>query len=272
MKDALGERIKSQYEDRCRFSLPRRTYTILRLDGKAFHTYTKGLVKPFDQGLFDDMDNAIIALCKEVQGVQFAYTQSDEISLLLTDFATPGTCAWFDGNIQKMVSVSASIMTAEFNTIRRNRLTTLADDGKISTDSAVCQLLKLAFFDSRVFTVPDPTEVYNYFVWRQQDCIRNSVSMVAQSLYSHKELNGKSQTEMHEMIHQKGKNWATDYPQGFKNGRLIVKDEYTASAESAGGPFPSKMIDVPRSRWISKPSWKFTETPELLQKMIPKYE
>lgn len=278
MKDALGERIKNQYEDRSRFSLPRRTYTILRLDGKAFHTYTKHLEKPFDKGLFEDMDIAIMALCKEVQGVVFAYTQSDEISLLLTDFATPNTCAWFDGNIQKMVSVSSSIMTAEFNRYRAKRWATAFKQARAlsaTMDDEVAEHadihpFNLAFFDARVFTIPDPTEVYNYFVWRQQDCIRNSVSMVAQSLYSHKELHGKSQNEMLDMIIEKDSSWALDFPKGFKFGRLIKKELYNS---------PERYItsdpcnpNVERTRWISEPASKFTDHPPTLQNMIPNYE
>jgi len=276
MKDTLGDRMKLNYEDRTRTFLPRRTYSILRLDGKSFHTYTKGLTKPFDQGLFDDMDNSIISLCKEVQGVVFAYTQSDEISLLLTDFATPQTCAWFDGNIQKMVSVSSSIMTAEFNMLRRARWMNLSDQKKVSTDKVIVEAMKLAFFDARVFTIPDPTEVYNYFVWRQQDCIRNSVSMVAQSLFSHKQLNGKSQSEMIDMIFEKEKSWAVDYPKGFRHGRLIVKETYIDPDYKHNAVLRNAILSsgdyVERTRWIVKPCWKFTEQPQELQRMIPSYE
>src|SRR5512137_2136173 len=121
MQDALGDRMKGQYEDRTRYSLPRRTFTIIRLDGKAFHTYTRGLKKPFDGDLFADIDTAIINMLPEIQGAVFAYTQSDEISVLLTDFATTQTDAWFDGNLQKMCSVAASIMTAQFNAARIDR-------------------------------------------------------------------------------------------------------------------------------------------------------
>src|SRR5690348_14094376 len=121
MRDDLGDRMKNSYENRTRYSLPRRTYTIIRIDGKAFHTYTKNLQKPFDAGLYEDIDKAIIEIMPQIQGADFAYTQSDEISILLTDFATTQTNAWFDGNIQKIVSVASSIMTAEFNKQRLKR-------------------------------------------------------------------------------------------------------------------------------------------------------
>lgn len=189
MKDPLGERMKSQYEDRTRYFVPRRTFTIIRLDSKAFHTYTRGLKKPFDHELSEDIDSAIIDMLPEIQGAVFAYTQSDEISVLVTDFSLPTTSAWFDGNIQKMASVSASILTARFNQYRLSRFVQRHSLDVLRNDAPI------AFFDSRVFTIPDRIEVMNYFRWRQQDCVRNSVSMVAQANFSHKELHGKSTPE-----------------------------------------------------------------------------
>ena len=121
MKDQLGDRMKAFYEDRTRIKLPRRTYTIIRIDGKAFHTYTKGLKRPFDTGLIDDMNWTTEYLCKNIQGVKFGYVQSDEISLVLTDFDTLQTDLWFDGNLQKMASIAASMATARFNQLRMMR-------------------------------------------------------------------------------------------------------------------------------------------------------
>lgn len=204
MKDELGNRMKEQYENRTRYFLPRRTYTIIRLDGKAFHTYTRNMERPYDIGFIVAMDETALFLCEEIQGCKMAYIQSDEISLLLTDFDKITTDAWFDGNVQKMASVAASIATAKFNK--------LANKSFISPN--------LAFFDARVFTIPDPVEVENYFIWRQKDAVRNSISMHAQSLYSHKALQGKTQVDMQDMIHEKGENWH-DLPDGFKRGRII---------------------------------------------------
>ena len=276
MKDDLGDRMKGNYEDRTRHLLPRRTYTIARLDGKAFHTYTRNLKKPFDNDLFEDIDAAIIAMLPEIQGAVFAYTQSDEISILLTDFATPNTSAWFDGNLQKMCSVSASIMTAEFNRLRligwlkgkrykstiMPRMFTTADD------------IPVAYFDSRIFTIPDRIEVMNYFIWRNQDCSRNSVAMVAQSLYSHKELMGKNISEQQEMIHNKGKSWVNDYSMGEKNGRLIVKESYRTDNLCGEVNLKDGLPSDPimRTRWVSKGAWKFTEDKTKLLGMIPEYE
>ncbi len=289
MQDTLGDRMKGQYEDRTRYMIPRRTYTIIRLDGKAFHTYTRGLQKPFDNDLFEDIDNAIIAMLPEIQGVEFAYTQSDEISLVLTDFAQPTTSAWFDGNLQKMCSVSASIITAEFNQLRNKRwrkefrhaMKSGEESGDLYGEQTDVPSFKVAYFDSRVFTIPDRIEVMNYLIWRNQDIGRNSVSMVAQSLYSHKELQGKSTPEKHDMIHAKGKNWATDFTDGQKNGRLIVKEQFlteltppqnTDGKIHINATITKDGIGAMRTKWVSQGAWKFTENKEKLLAMIPKYE
>ena len=225
MKDDLGKRMKENYEMRTRVFLPRRTYTIIRLDGKAFHTFTKGMNRPYDKDFMDIMNFTTIKLCEEIQGVKLAYTQSDEISLLLCDFDKITTDAWFDGNIQKIVSVSASIATGYFNqkfydTQLNKKWNKYQGD---ANKYAHAMKVPLAFFDARVYTIPDPIEVENYFVWRQKDTVRNSISMHAQSLYSHKELDKKTQSDMQEMIHQKGENW-NNLPDGFKRGRTIYKD------------------------------------------------
>jgi tRNA(His) 5'-end guanylyltransferase len=280
--DDLSIRMKSQYEDRTRYYVPRRTYTILRLDQKSAHTYTKGLNKPFDAGYMEDIDNAIIAMLPEIQGAVLAYTQSDEISILLTDFDKPTTSAWFDGNIQKMSSVAASIMTAEFNRLRISRhFINQSIKKNIVIYNEILDTIEepsLAYFDCRAFTIPDRIEVMNYFRWRQQDCIRNSVSMVAQFNYSHKELHGKSQSDMHEMLHRKGINWATDFTDGEKNGRVIVKESSLALMPSVDGTIPvevdsGKMAKfVERSKWVAKGAWVFSKDDGKLLNMIPKYE
>jgi len=259
--DDLSIRMKENYENRTRYLIPRRTYTILRLDGCHFHTYTKGLKRPFDSGLIADMDAAIVAMLPHLQGAVFAYTQSDEISILLTDFEKENTSAWFDGVLQKICSVSASILTAEFNKMRMRSLNNILTHNFDSTAIQRFQIAfnewKQAYFDCRVFTIPDRTEVMNYFRWRQQDCIRNSVSMVAQSNFLHKELQNKSQSDMHEMLHNKGVNWATDFTDGEKNGRVIVKENY-------------KVGEIERTRWVANGAWVFTKDEGKLLSMIPK--
>ncbi len=232
--DSLGDRMKEYYENRTKTFLTRRTYTMLRVDGKAFHTYTRGLERPFDAKFVADMDLTAIYMCENIQGAKLAFVQSDEISILLTDFEKLATSAWFDGNVQKMTSISASLATVAFNRLRPE---------------------KTALFDSRVFTIPTAIEVENYFIWRQQDTVRNSISSAAQALYSHKELFGKSTDEMQEMCFQKGVNW-NGYTPKLKRGRLIVKKEY----EREGAL---------RTRWESIASPIFTQKREFLTNLIP---
>ena len=221
MKDNIGDRMKSFYEDRTRYQLTRRTNTIIRIDGKAFHTYTKGLQRPFDQGLMEDMNKTTEYLCQNIQGAKFGYVQSDEISILITDYDAIDTHAWFDGNLQKMASIAASLATAEFNRLRliRKMNTTVATAGSI------LEQFKHAMFDARVFQIPYQEEVINYFIWRQQDATRNSISSVAQSLYSAKELHGKKTSDMQEMIFQKGINW-NDFTPREKRGSIIRRVEH----------------------------------------------
>lgn len=213
MHDSLGDRIKSQYEDRTRYSLPRRTYTIIRIDGKSFHSWTRGFDRPYDLTLMGWMNYAAQQCVKQIQGCKFAYVQSDEASFLLTDFDDIKTDAWFDGNIQKIVSVSASLFTAYFNLYAGERPNPEFARGP-------------ATFDSRTFIIPDRNEVANYFVWRFKDCKRNSISSLAQFHFSHKQLLNKSQIEMLDMIYEACPDGAWDKQnEGFKNGRFITKDE-----------------------------------------------
>lgn len=200
--DGIGDRMKRNYEDRTRYFLPRRTYILIRIDGKAFHTYTRGLDKPYDVMFNADMDVAACYLLDESTGGQLCYVQSDEISLLLTDFAELDTQGWFDNNLQKLCSVSASLVTAKFNQLRPG---------------------KAAAFDARVFSMSDPAEVANYFVWRTRDCVRNSIAALAQSRFSCAELHGKNASQMQDMLILNGINW-TDQPERSKNGRLLRRD------------------------------------------------
>lgn len=254
MKDALGTRMKENYENRTRIQLPRRTYTIIRLDGKAFHTYTKGFKRPYDLRLMRIMDQTAKKLCEEIQGVKMAFVQSDEISLLLTDFDSPQTDAWFDGNIQKITSVSASIATVAFN------------NGMYLDEEILANMDKVAYFDSRVFTIPDQLEVQNYFVWRQQDATKNSVSMAAQSMFSHKELHKKHEGDMHEMMFQKGVNW-NDFPVGFKRGRVIAKESYEVPCTHPNGTHTSGTT-VTRNRWAIVEPPIFSQEPNFISDRI----
>ena len=211
-KDALGDRMK-KYEAVSRYMLSRRTYWLLRVDGRAFHSWTKGLAKPYDQNFMQLMDVAAMQLCEQIPGAQFAFVQSDEISVLAVDFLNINTEPWFDGNVQKWASVGASIATMAFNYA-------LGTMKEVVEGEPISKKMPNAVFDARVFIIPDLIEVENYFVWRQQDAERNSVMMLARAYASHKQLAGKKRADQHEIIHKAGDNWAK-HPASFKHGRII---------------------------------------------------
>jgi tRNA(His) 5'-end guanylyltransferase len=189
------------YEDVFRQTLHLRMPVIIRVDGKAFHTWTRYMDRPFSGEFMRYMDKAALALCREIQGAKLAYIQSDEISVLLTNDDTFTTSAWFDNNIQKMVSVAAAIASAEMTDVSMRR----------------------AMFDARAFVLPRE-EVTNYFLWRQNDATRNSIQMLARSLFSHAELHGKNNAQLHDMCFSKGANW-NDLPTSLKRGRCAVRRE-----------------------------------------------
>lgn len=234
--DSLGTRMKI-YEDAYRTHLPIRMPVILRVDGKAFHTYTKGCKKPVDEGLVNVMNETASYLCQNIQGVQIAYVQSDEISLLLNNYKELQTQAWFDNNLQKMVSVSASMAGAIF-TVNSPKI--WGNKESIPT----VKIIKPAFFDSRAFLMPKE-DVVNYFLWRQQDATRNSVQMLARTLYSHRQCENKNNSELQEMIFQKGINW-NDCPTSQKRGRCLVKKNIEKFAQNQ---FNSQWEKVIRSSW-----------------------
>lgn len=217
-------RMKNFYESRNQSFLTRRTPVILRIDGKAFHTYCKNLIKPFDEGLIEDMQQTAIYLCQNIQGAKCAYTQSDEISILVTDYADLNTQAWVDYNVQKMVSHSAAMFVEAFLKLRLKRA---IKDEKWKTIDELLNLKewnKHQLCDSRVFNIPKE-EVANYFYARQKDATKNSIYQLAFSLYSHKELHGKNGSEMQEMCFQKAHNW-NDLHWSKKRGSFIVKNTY----------------------------------------------
>jgi len=228
IETSLSERMKRNYEDRTRISIPRRTYSIIRLDGKGFHEYTRRIdsLMPFDEVLMSRMDITARFLCSNIQGAQMAYVQSDEISILVADFENKNTQSWFDGNIQKVASVSASLATGFFNSIPSgifpDTVYSHVDKYKSHTveDWALVADKELAFFDSRVFSIPDPVEVFNYFTWRIKDWQSNSIQMLARKHYDQKDLHGKNEHALHEMIRAAGDDWTkcTDY---IKYGRVI---------------------------------------------------
>jgi tRNA(His) 5'-end guanylyltransferase len=196
----LGERMK-EYEYDARIFLKRNTHYIIRIDGRSFSKYTKGLDKPFDEELMSDMIETTKYLCQNISLCKFGYTQSDEISLVLTDYDNEVCEPFFGGNVQKIISVVASMATAKFNQLRSTRKpkkTRKKNEQNINT----IEQQPIAHFDTRIFVIDDQIEVVNYFMWRQRDAIRNSIAALAQSKFSHKKLENKNGDEMKEMLLQ----------------------------------------------------------------------
>ncbi|ULG01483.1 hypothetical protein phiA019_0138 [Aeromonas phage phiA019] len=176
-KTSLGDRMK-KYEKVAKTNLMQRTPVIIRLDGKAFHTYTKNCDKPFDQDLHNIRKEVLEYLCENIQGCVLGYSQSDEITLVLKDWYTYSSQAWFDNSVQKLCSISASMATAMWNSL-------------VYKYKLQDKFSGLAVFDARCFNIPI-NEVVNCLIWRQQDWERNSVQMLARSFYSQKQCHGKS--------------------------------------------------------------------------------
>lgn len=225
VNDNLGMRMKAFYEQVPKFKLYRRTPVAIRIDGKAFHTFTRGFAKPFDEVLGNAMVRTMEYLCKNIQGCVFGYTQSDEITLLLIDYQTFETDAWFDYEVQKMCSISASMATMAFNTFFKNEVDKFYYN-HCSREDLLFEKhyqtyrdaqYKGAMFDARCFNIPKE-EACNLVYWRQLDAARNSVQMVGQANFSHSELQGCSCNVIQDMLHeQRGINW-NDYETRWKRG------------------------------------------------------
>ena len=228
-KDSLGDRMK-QYEGIPKTNLMRRNPVIIRIDGKAFHTFTRGFQRPFDDILIESMQETMKYLCENIQGCKMGYCQSDEISLLITDYETINTAAWFDYQVQKMCSIAASMATLAFNRVFWEKIRDLDHDYYEYPTKEFNELIEIyykalekgAMFDARCFSIPKE-EVCNYFIWRQQDATRNSIQMVGQANFSHKELQNKSCDEIQDMLMiQKNINW-NDFDTVKKCGSCCTK-------------------------------------------------
>lgn len=233
-RSAIGQRMKRNYEEVAKTKLYRRTPVIVRCDGRSFHQYTKGFERPFDDVLVKSMQDTMKYLCENVQGTKLGYVQSDEISLLLIDYDTFDTQAFFDNEVQKICSITASMATMAFNNaFYKHHWSFLASIDGYQELALKEKLLKAyltaiekgAMFDSRCFNIPEE-EVTNYFYWRQLDASRNSIQMVGQANFSHRELHGKSCNMIQDMLHEeRGINW-NDFPTHLKRGsccRKIIK-------------------------------------------------
>lgn len=262
IKDSLGDRMKG-YENISRNYLTRRVPVIIRIDGKAFHTFTRGMKKPFDRILMSTMQSTMKYLCENIQGCVFGYTQSDEITLVLTDYEKITTDAWFGYNIQKMSSIAASMASVAFNKFFCEAIANYTtsdevysiffhsddEEKKKETKSYLVTLHnafnKGAVFDARTFSVPKD-EICNSLIWRQQDATRNSIEAVGQAHFSHSVLHKKSCNMIQEMLwSQKNINW-NDFPTDCKRGACCYRKPSTECIKAKTGEF----IEISRNRWI----------------------
>ena len=256
--DSLGDRMKA-YEDLARFKLMPRMPAIVRVDGHTFHSMVKrwNCVKPFDPELMNAMHQTALALCEAIQGAVFAYTQSDEISVGFIDYQNRDSSAWFDKTVQKMATIAASVATKAFNFHYMMR-------GNV--DVSGVQLKDMAEFDARVWVLP-PAEVVNYFIWRNQDCTRNSVSMAARSMLSHKDCQGKTGNQLQELMFQRfGVNWNA-YPTVCKRGACVYRRPDTKVVNGVEVNRRPWFVDVEppifsQDRWYVERHFKVDETPK----------
>ena len=213
----LHERMK-QYEAVSQTYLMRRTPVIIRLDGVAFPTFTKNFDKPLDEVLGTAMKGTTIYLVNNIQGCVLGYTQSDEISLVLQDYKKLDTDAWFGYNVQKLVSVSAKMATAQFNKLFNRYIAFLPGETSGRYREAILENIG---FDSRCWNLPFE-EVNNYLIDRQQDAERNSINLLAQQYYTQKELDGiKSKKLQDKLFTEHGVNW-NDLPIEQKRGYVYI--------------------------------------------------
>lgn len=273
--DDLGTRMKTFYENTSKTYLMHRCPVAIRLDGRAFHTFTKGFQKPFDEILMKSMQKTMQYLCKNIQGCVFGYTQSDEITLILVDYKNLTSTAWFNYDVQKVCSIAASMATMAFNNIfskyvRGFDLALAYNDNGIDTEENrklweiyTKAINKGAMFDARCFNIPKE-EVANLIYWRQLDAMRNSVQATGQANFSHKELQGKSCADIKEMLKEKGVDWDS-FPLEFQRGTCCVRNAVAIKKEQVIFPSGKKMIrSIIELRDTSKP-----EKAWIIDKEIP---
>lgn len=250
--DDLGTRMKTFYEEIPKSKLMRRTPVAIRVDGRSFHTFTRGFNVPFDDVLIKTMQETMKYLCENIQGCVLGYTQSDEITLILVDYKKLTSAAFFDYEVQKICSIAASMATMVFNESFSKIYSKLYRD-KIEHGENVDELVKTyafkagkAMFDCRCFNIPKE-EVTNLVYWRQLDATRNSIQMVGQANFSHNELMNKSCNDIQNMLlTQKNINW-NDLPTYQKRGSCCVKKEIENKSTGYNGEV--RAIEY-RTEWV----------------------
>lgn len=268
MNATLADRMKS-YENINRTYLTERLPVIIRIDGKNFSRYTKPFKKPYDDIFLNAMRATAKKLCENVGGARLAYTQSDEISLLLVDYDTIDSQPWFGNNVQKLVSVTASMAAIYFYNALRDQVYEYTDsnyDDYLYIERLRDHLYKQdAVFDSRCFIIPKE-EVVNYFRWRQIDCTRNSINTAAQTYLRPKEIKNKNCDQLQELLFSEaGINWAK-YPAYFKNGSCVIKK---VIEHSVTNPKTGENIKVTRPTWVEdKEVPIFTKDKDYIRQLV----
>lgn len=253
--DDLGVRMKTFYEQIPKTKLMRRCPVAIRIDGKAFHTFTRRFHKPFDEVLIKSMQETMKYLCENIQGCVLGYTQSDEITLILIDYKKLTSSAWFDYEVQKICSIAASMATMAFNKFFRDNVGDYLyenyDDQYLADYIKILQnaVDKGAMFDARCFNIPKE-EVTNLVYWRQLDASRNSIQMVGQANFSHKELQNKSCNDIQDMLMtQKGINW-NDLPTYQKRGSCCVRNKIVIETDSVMATVQLRDSSKSENEWI----------------------
>lgn len=256
--DDLGVRMKTFYEQIPKTKLMRRCPVAIRIDGKAFHTFTRGFQKPFDEVLIKSMQETMKYLCENIQGCVLGYTQSDEITLILVDYKKLTSSAWFDYKVQKICSIAASMATMAFNKAFVKEVKKYSfelsmgihtDEERRLLDIYDKAIDKGAMFDARCFNIPKE-EVTNLCYWRQDDASRNSIQMVGQANFSHKELHKKSRNNIQDMLMtQKGINW-NDFPTYQKRGSCCVKNKIVIGSDGVTSTVQLRDTSKSENKWI----------------------
>lgn len=277
VRDDLGTRMKTFYENIPKTRLMRRVPVAIRLDGKAFHTFTRGFKKPFDFVLMDTMQQTMKYLCENIQGCVFGYTQSDEITLILVDYQKFISDAWFDYEVQKLTSVSASMATMAFNKYFSENVVeyNLTHDPLVKRregllDNYISAVEKGALFDARCFNIPKE-EVTNLIYWRQLDATRNSIQMVGQAYFSHDELQDKTCNMIQDMLMTKyGINW-NDFTIPCKRGTACTKVATKVTENIKREPQPFGEDRVTTTIIEERPIWVIDKNMPILKGEDRKY-
>lgn len=277
VRDDLGTRMKTFYENIPKTRLMRRVPVAIRLDGKAFHTFTRGFQKPFDFVLMDTMQQTMKYLCENIQGCVFGYTQSDEITLILVDYQKFTSDAWFDYEVQKLTSVSASMATMAFNKYFSENVVeyNLTHDPLVKRregllDNYISAVEKGALFDARCFNIPKE-EVTNLIYWRQLDATRNSIQMVGQAHFSHDELQDKTCNMIQDMLMTKyGINW-NDFTIPCKRGTACIKVATKVTENIKREPQPFGEDRVTTTIIEERPIWTIDKNMPILKGEDRKY-